>query len=419
MLHKILTFHPIKNPKPPNLPQIIHRTLALWSSTKDPDLESSLSRNRRWIVNNQIKNIILRQPNQSLPISDLQKKFKTLDLQGKALNWLKKYPCCFEIESNGVNGERICRLTKRMMELVEEEEEVRLSVETAMVRRLAKVLMMSVNRRLNVAKISELKRNLGLSDDYLISVVPKYPDFFRVVNYSGRRHTMEIELSNWHDELAVSVIESKGLEGKREPCFSCLLPETWVMSRERFDEFNSTPYISPYDDVSGLVKGSRDMEKRVVGLIHELLSLTLWRKMSIIKLGHFKREFGLPEKLNVFLLKHPGIFYVSNRYQIYTVVLREGYIGSELVHKDPLIVVKDKFGELMQEGLHEYNRRHRLLNLEKKKKRGEAVTKSGNRRSKDAETLEQEDQEDKIGGLLLDPEERKQFYKVLFDEDSR
>ncbi|KAL9265712.1 WHAT'S THIS FACTOR 1 homolog, chloroplastic-like protein [Drosera capensis] len=305
------------------------------------------------------------------------------------------------------------------MELVvEEEEEVRVSGETAMVRRLAKVLMMSVNRRLNVAKISELKRNLGLPDDYLISVVPKYPDFFRVVNYSGRRHTMEIELSNWHDQLAVSVIESKAREGKREPCFSCLLPETWVKSRERSDEFNSTPYISPYHDVSGLVEGSRDMEKRVVGLIHELLSLTLWRKMSIIKLGHFKREFGLPEKLNVFLLKHPGIFYVSNRYQIYTVVLREGYNGSELVHKDPLIVVKDKFGELIQEGLHEYNRRHRLLNSEKRKERGEAVTKSGHRRSKDAEMLEQEDQEGEIGGLL-DPEERKQFYKVLFDKDSR
>lgn len=62
------------------------RRFSLWSMKKEPDLESALSRNRRWIVNNQIKNIILRYPNNEIPIHTLQNKFKTLDLQGKALN---------------------------------------------------------------------------------------------------------------------------------------------------------------------------------------------------------------------------------------------------------------------------------------------------------------------------------------------
>ncbi|KAK6938283.1 Plant organelle RNA recognition domain [Dillenia turbinata] len=66
-----------------------------------------------------------------------------------------------------------------------------------------------------------------------------------------------------------------------------------------------------------------------------------------------RREFGLPEILNVLLLKYFGIFYVSNKYQIYTVLLREGYNGLELVNKDPFVAVKEKFGELMREGLHE------------------------------------------------------------------
>ncbi|GER50614.1 ubiquitin carboxyl-terminal hydrolase family protein [Striga asiatica] len=79
---------------------------------KDPDLESALSRNRRWVVNNQIKNIILRCPNQVAPIDYLQKKFKSLDLQGKALNWVKKYPCCFEVHLE--NDKYFCQLTKRM-----------------------------------------------------------------------------------------------------------------------------------------------------------------------------------------------------------------------------------------------------------------------------------------------------------------
>ncbi|XP_047965083.1 protein WHAT'S THIS FACTOR 1 homolog, chloroplastic-like [Salvia hispanica] len=148
--------------------------------------------------------------------------------------------------------------------------------------------------------------------------------------------------------------------------------------------------------------------------------MTLWKKLSISKLSHFKREFGFPEKLNVLLLKHPGIFYVSNKYKIYTVLLREAYNGSELIEKDPVVVVKNKFGELMQEGLHEYNRRHYLMNLEKKKEKGVAkVRPIGRSRDDDDEKIsEQNNQEGNLGGIL-DAEERKRFYKVLSGDDAK
>jgi len=164
------------------------------------------------------------------------------------------------------------------------------------------------------------------------------------------------------------------------------------------------------------------MEKRNVGLVHELLSLTLWKKASIVKLGHFKREFLLPDRLNVFLLKHPGIFYVSNKYKIYTVLLREAYVGSQLVDKDPLVVVKEKFGDLMQEGLHEYNQRRRLLNVEKRRRSGVPLISvdgaKGRRRSHevDDDYGDSNGADSKVGGLF-DPEERKRFYRVLFDDD--
>ncbi|KAL0371755.1 UNVERIFIED_CONTAM: protein WHAT'S THIS FACTOR 1, chloroplastic [Sesamum calycinum] len=288
---------------------------------KEPDLESALSRNRRWM-----------------------KKFKNLDLQGKALNWLKKYPCCFEVYCE--NDEYFCRLTKQMKFLVEEEENVKDLQEPVFVERLAKLLMMSKNQRLNVPKINELKRNFGFPDDYLLRILPKYSDMFRVVNCTGRRSSMEIELMSWNPDFAISAIERLAEKEGCEPCFSCSLPATWVKSWERFRDFNSTPYISPYAELRGLVEGSAEMDKRTVALVHELLSLTLWKKVSIIKLGHFRREFCLPEKLNVLLLKYPSIFYVSNRYQLYTVLLREGYNGSELIEKDPLVVVKEKIREL-------------------------------------------------------------------------
>ncbi|KAL3624184.1 hypothetical protein CASFOL_033000 [Castilleja foliolosa] len=397
-----------------NASRHFQRTFSLWSMKKEPDLESALSRNRRWMVNNQIKNIILRCPDQVAHIDHLQKKFKSLDLQGKALNWVKKYPCCFEVYR--VNDDYFCQLTKRMKFLVEEEESVIDNQEPFFVKRLTKLLMMSKANRLNVLKINELKRNFGFPDDYLLRILPKYPETFRVVNYTGRRNSMEIELISWDPEIAVSAIEALAKKEGRDPCFSCSLPETWVKSWEKFREFNSTPYISPYKQF----EGSIETDKRSIGLVHELLSMTLWKKVSILKLGHFRREFCLPEKLNVLLLKHPGIFYVSNRYQIYTVLLREGYNGSELIEKDPLVVVKEKFGELMQEGLHEYNRRHYLMNLEKKKKKG-VIGVVGPERMKKRVSDEEDDDGGGGGDLggILDAEERKRFYKVLFGDDSK
>ncbi|KAF8083877.1 hypothetical protein N665_0748s0021 [Sinapis alba] len=390
-----------------SIPLLIRR-FSLPSTRKDTDLESALSRNKRWIVNSRLKNIILRCPNQVAPVKFLQKKFKTLDLQGKALNWLKKYPCCFDVYLE--DDEYYCRLTKPMMALVEEEELVKEGQEPVLADRLAKLLMMSVDQRLNVVKLNELKRSFGFGDDYVVRIVPKYTDVFRLVNYSGRKSSMEIELLSWKPELAVSAVEAAANECGSEPSFSCSLPTTWSNPWERFMEFNASPYISPYGEPGELVEGSKESEKRSVGLVHELLSLTLWKKLSMVKLSHFKKEFGLPEKLNGMLLKHPGIFYVSNKYQVHTVLLREGYDGSELIHKDPLVVVKDKFGELMQQGLYEYNRRRYLANLEKKREKGIESVKPLVRKKDMIHDGDDVDEQENHGGRpggMFDPEERK------------
>lgn len=96
-----------------------------------------------------------------------------------------------------------------------------------------------------------------------------------------------------------------------------------------------------------------------------------------------------------------------SRYKMYTVVLREGYNGSDLVEKDPVVAAKDRLGELMQEGLHEYNQRRKVMNLEKKRNRGEIeVRKTSQEESDDVAALDWVERR----------EERKRFYKVLFDD---
>ncbi|KAL2322490.1 hypothetical protein Fmac_026869 [Flemingia macrophylla] len=222
---------------------LVMRRLCVWSIKKEAELVSTLSRNRRWVVNNQIKNIVLRYPNNEIPIATLQKKFKTIDLQGKARNWLSKYPFCFEIHGD------CCRLTKRIMGLIVEEHSLLEAQEPFLARHLARDSPFSKSTNSKHAFVREAPLPSSCSAGTLILLC--------------------------------------GL--------SCCLPSSWVKSWERFCEFDEVLYFSPYSDPRGLVERSREMEKRNVGLVHELLTLTLWKKFSIVKLGHFRREFLLPD----------------------------------------------------------------------------------------------------------------------------
>jgi hypothetical protein len=389
--------------------------MARWSSPKDPALEAALRRNRRWIVNNQIKRLLLRFPSRSAPVRLLQSRFKTLDLLGRAANWLRKYPSCFDIFTGdgpeGSGGELCFGFTKRMAELVDAEEAAVAASEPAMADRLARVLMLARGRRLQVSKLAALRGPLGLPDDYLLRVLPAHTDLFRLANpYPHRRNAAELELLRWVPSLAVSSIEAAASASGSHPRFTCSLPSSWVQSHDKMKDFNSTPYISPYSEDWVVPSTDADAEKRAVAMIHELISLTMWRKISVMKLEHFRWEFGLPEDTARLLLRHPCLFYLSNRYKIHTVVLREGYNVSELRVKDPVVAAKDRLGELMQEGLHEYNQRRRAANLENKRRRGDVDVKK-----------EEEEPEDEAARLdsAEKREERRRFYKVLFGDDNR
>jgi hypothetical protein len=387
--------------------------MARWSSPKDPALEAALRRNRRWVVNNQIKRLLLRFPSRTAPVSFLQSRFKTLDLMGRAANWLCKYPSCFEVFSADTGGEQEPHFgfTKRMAALVDAEEAAVAASEPSMADSLARVLMLARGRRLQVSKLAALRGPLGLPDDYLLRLLPAHTDLFRLVNpYPHRRNVSELELIRWAPSLAVSAVETAAAATGSAPRFTCSLPASWAGSYGKMEEFNSTPYISPYSEVWTVPGTDVEAEKRAVAMVHEFLSLTLWKKMSILKLEHFRREFGLPENTARMLHRHPCLFYISNRYKIHTVVLREGYEGSELKVKDPVVMAKDMLGELMQEGLHEYNQR-RALNLEKKRRRGEIEVKK-----------EEEELGDEEVARLVSAEkreERRRFYKVLFGDGNR
>ncbi|TKY68992.1 ROOT PRIMORDIUM DEFECTIVE 1 protein [Spatholobus suberectus] len=112
-------------------------------------------------------------------------------------------------------------------------------------------------------------------------------------------------------------------------------------------QFRDLPYISPYSDFSGLRPGSREKEKHACGVVHEILSLTLEKRTLVDHLTHFREEFRFSQQLRGMLIRHPDMFYVSLKGDRDSVFLREGYRDSQLVEKDRLLLIKEKFRSLV------------------------------------------------------------------------
>ncbi|KAL3749328.1 hypothetical protein ACJRO7_010437 [Eucalyptus globulus] len=76
--------------------------------------------------------------------------------------------------------------------------------------------------------------------------------------------------------------------------------------------------------------------------MHELFSFTMEKWLVTNHLAHFQQEFVMPQKLMRLLLKHYGIFYVSERGNRFSVFFRGAYEGAELIQKCLLVIWKEK-----------------------------------------------------------------------------
>lgn len=76
-------------------------------------------------------------------------------------------------------------------------------------------------------------------------------------------------------------------------------------------------------------------------------------------LGKFCEEYRFSNAFANTFTRHSGIFYVSLKGGIKTAMLREAYDRGELVDRDPLLEIRDRFVEMMEEGYNEYMERLR------------------------------------------------------------
>ena len=80
--------------------------------------------------------------------------------------FLHKYPHVFEVFTHPVRRNLCCRITRKMRDLIEEEENVAKQCELDFVRKVKKLLMMSKSGTLHVHALRLIRRELGLPEDF-------------------------------------------------------------------------------------------------------------------------------------------------------------------------------------------------------------------------------------------------------------
>ncbi|XP_074560303.1 protein WHAT'S THIS FACTOR 1, chloroplastic-like [Curcuma longa] len=343
---------------------------------KDPLLDGAIDRDKRWRLCSRVVREVLLEPGHTMPLRYLEKRRERLRLPIRISTFLARYPNLFDLYPAPVKPGQphvpFVRPSSRLRSFLDLDASLRAQNEPLALAKLCKLLMISRHRALPAEKLLNAKRDFGLPDDFICSLVPRYPNLLRLVPASSDK--CFLELVSWDNEYAKSVIERRAeeeaqLTGVRlRPNFDVRLPPGFYLKREMREwtrDWLELPYISPYASTSELRPASPELEKRTVGVLHEVLSLTLLKRMAVPIIGKFSDEFQLSNAFSNAFTRHPGIFYLSLKGGIKTAMLREAYDQGKLVDRDPLLDMKDRFEEMLDEGHRDY--------LEKQKSKREAM----------------------------------------------
>ncbi|XP_073316665.1 protein ROOT PRIMORDIUM DEFECTIVE 1 [Primulina huaijiensis] len=310
--------------------------------------------------------LILSQPNKMISTSRLDSLSRRIGFkQLEAGRFILKFPHVFEVFEHPVQRILYCRLTRKAISQIQWENEALLNQVPEAVTRIRKLLMMSNTGRIRLEHVRIARKEFGLPDDFEYSVILKYPKYFRLFDADETRNKY-IGMVERDENLGVSEIEKAREREYREKgadaedvrfSFIVNFPPGFKIGKYykiAVWKWQRLPYWSPYEDVSGYdlrsLEAQKRMEKRAVAMIHELLTLTVEKKITLERIAHFRMALDLPKKLKEFLLQHQGIFYIStrgNHGKLHTVFLREAYKKGDLVEPNELYLARRKLAELV------------------------------------------------------------------------
>lgn len=338
-----------------------HQIVAVVKRRKEMPFDNVIQRDKKLKLVLKIRKILVSQPDRTMSLRELGKFRRELGLTRKRrfIALLKRFPAVFEIVEEGVYSLKF-KLTPEAERLYMEELRVRNEMEELVVIKLRKMLMMSLEKRIHLHKLAHLMADLGLPQDFRDTICHRYPQYFRVI---ATEAGPALELTHWDPELAVSAAELKEEENQakereernliidRPPKFNRVkLPKGLNLSKgelRRIMKFREIPYISPYSDFSGLRAGTPEKEKHACAVVHEILSLTIEKRTLVDHLTHFRDEFKFSQQLRGMIIRHPDMFYVSLKGERDSIFLREAYRDSQLIDKDHLLMIKERFRALV------------------------------------------------------------------------
>lgn len=270
--------------------------------------------------------------------------------------FIRKYPHIFEVYTHPIRRNLCCRLTGEFLGLINEERQVLCGAELENLRRIKKLLMMSRSGIIHLHALRLVRSELGLPKDFQKSVILKHPDDFKMIDAEtiglvNRDESMCIaEVEKWREneykEKWLSEFETKY-------AFPIKFPTGFRIEKgfkEKLSNWQRMPYVKPYENefthsrTGGAVER---FEKRVVAILHELLSLTVEKMIELERFVHFRKDLGMLVNIRELLLKHPGIFYISTKGGSQTVFLREAYDRGCLIEPNDVYNVRRKMLDLM------------------------------------------------------------------------
>ncbi|KAK9911222.1 hypothetical protein M0R45_035143 [Rubus argutus] len=302
-----------------------------------------------------LKNCIAQDPKGCIPISEVSKRAHQLDVPMKVAKFLRRYPSIFEEFTGPKYNHPWFKLTPEAAEIDREEKNVYENCREDLRDRLKRLILMSKEKVLPLKIIQGMKWFLGLPDDFLHYPEKNLDGSFRFVMMEDGLQGLAVD----SDEKVLSVVQRNAMKkgvysgGPMEAIEFPLFPSKGLRLRSKIDnwlqEFQKLPYVSPYEDFSHLRPDTDASEKRVVGLLHELLSLFVEHSAERKKLKCLKKYMGLPQKVHRAFERHPEMFYLSYRNNTCTAILKEAYCDEFAIAKHPLLEVREKYVRLMKE----------------------------------------------------------------------
>lgn len=342
------------------------------SRARDPTFEKLMDKYKNLLKVIAIQDLILANPKDpSVSIEFLSRLAQKLHLNRGATAFVRKFPHIFHVYYEPSKLQPFCRLADAALD-VSRQEAVAINASLPLVvERLVRILSMSASKTVPLRAIFKVWRELGLPDNFEDSVISANSTVFQLCDAEEpNTHLLKLIGDVPGNSFRAAVEDWRVVECCKEECsadnrmemrfsFKHKYPPGMRLSknfRAKVKEWQSLPYVGPYEAVSGKKKskaGMMAMEKRAVSIVHEFLSLTVEKMVEVEKISHFRKWFGIDLNIRDLFLDHPGIFYLSTKGKRHTVFLREAYERGCLIQPNPI-----------------YDARRRLLDLVALERRG-------------------------------------------------